>query len=47
LSHILATLAEEDDASATEWFWLRMTDGVREEKFAEHRYESLIQVRCS
>ena len=28
-------LTEDDDASPAEWFWLRMTEQVREEKFAE------------
>jgi hypothetical protein len=32
---ILVTLTEEGDASPAESFWLRMTDQVREEKFAE------------
>ena len=35
VEQILATLTEEDDASPAEWFWLRMTDQVRDEKFGE------------
>jgi hypothetical protein len=35
VEQILATLTEEDDASAAEWFWLTMSDQVREEKFGE------------
>jgi hypothetical protein len=35
VEQILATLTEEDEASPAEWFWLRMTDQVRDEKFAE------------
>ena len=34
-TQILATLTEDDDASPAEWFWLRMNEQVREEKFAE------------
>jgi hypothetical protein len=35
VEEILSTLTEDDNASPAEWFWLRMTEQVREEKFAE------------
>ena len=35
VGQILATLTEEDDASPAEWFWLRMNEQVRDEKFGE------------
>jgi len=35
VEQILAILSDEADASPAEWFWLKMTDQVREEKFAE------------
>lgn len=35
VEQILAALTAADDASPGEWFWLRMTDHVRDEKFAE------------
>jgi hypothetical protein len=35
VEQILTTLTEEDEASPAQWFWLRMTDQTRAEKFAE------------
>jgi len=35
VEQILASLTEEEDASPAEWFWLRMTNQVRDEKLAE------------
>ncbi len=35
VEQILTMLTEEDDASPAEWFWLTMSDQVREEKLAE------------
>jgi hypothetical protein len=35
VEQILATLAEENEASPAEWFWLTMTEHVCDEKFSE------------
>ena len=35
VEQILTTLTDEGDASPAEWFWLRMSEQVRDEKFAE------------
>lgn len=35
VEQILAILADEDDASPAAWFWLRMTNEERDEKFSE------------
>ena len=35
VEQILAILGEEDDASPAEWFWLRMSHQLREDKLSE------------